>query len=347
MRGPSARCCRPRQPAAGRALQRADHPPPAAAAATRPMAPRPCPTPSPGPRHPGRRARGRPPELLLREGASLEALAEVRRSLALPANRARRPRHLRGRCPRPIPAPTATPPRSSPTWARSRPHPAHDRAAGRRRPPRNPGRRADHPHDQRAPHPGRAPGRQRHPHRTLRANSVVRFPPRRRAGRCGPAPPRLHAAMASRIKIMASLDIAESACRRMAASPCAWPAGRWLCAYPPCPPPTASASCCACSTRAAASAASTAWAWPPPPSAVCPPARPPRHPPRHRPHRLGKSTTSTPRCRAWTPRAATSSPSKTGRIRPPRRRPDPGQPRSSSASPGPCGPSSAKTRTSS
>ena len=46
----------------------------------------------------------------------------------------------------------------------------------------------------------------------------------------------LHAALVSRIKIMAALDIAESACHRTAASHCASAAGRSMCASRRCRP---------------------------------------------------------------------------------------------------------------
>ena len=43
----------------------------------------------------------------------------------------------------------------------------------------------------------------------------------------------LHAALISRLKIMADLDIAENACRRTAASACAWARAPSTCASPP------------------------------------------------------------------------------------------------------------------
>ena len=68
----------------------------------------------------------------------------------------------------------------------------------------------------------------------------------------GAAQPALHAALISRLKIMADLDISENACRRTAASACAWARAPSTCASPPCPAPTASVPCCACWTRAKA-----------------------------------------------------------------------------------------------
>ncbi len=58
----------------------------------------------------------------------------------------------------------------------------------------------------------------------------------------------LAALLVSRIKVMARLDIARSACRRTAASPCGSAAARWTSASPRCPRPTASGWCCVCWT---------------------------------------------------------------------------------------------------
>jgi len=59
----------------------------------------------------------------------------------------------------------------------------------------------------------------------------------------------LHAALVSRIKIMAQLDIAEKRLPQDAASRCASAAARWTCASRRCPPATASAPCCGCWRR--------------------------------------------------------------------------------------------------
>ena len=70
-------------------------------------------------------------------------------------------------------------------------------------------RRADHPHAQRAADAGREGRRERHPHRALRALELGALSRRRHAARGGAAEPALHAALISRLKIMAELDIAE------------------------------------------------------------------------------------------------------------------------------------------
>ena len=84
-----------------------------------------------------------------------------------------------------------------------------------------------------------ARARQRYPHRALRDPFGGALPRRRHAARRGQPRKALHAALISRIKIMAHLDIAENACRRTAASRCAWADGPSTCACPPCRPATA------------------------------------------------------------------------------------------------------------
>jgi hypothetical protein len=92
----------------------------------------------------------------------------------------------------------------------------------------------DHPHAQRAAHAGRARRRQRHPHRALRALLAVRFRVDGTLREVVQPNRALHAALISRLKIMAELDIAEKRCRRTAASRCASAAARSTCASRPC-----------------------------------------------------------------------------------------------------------------
>jgi general secretion pathway protein E len=62
---------------------------------------------------------------------------------------------------------------------------------------------------------------------------------------------RLAALLISRIKVMASLDIAENAFLRTGAWRCALAGAPSTCASPPCPPATANAWCCVCWTKTA------------------------------------------------------------------------------------------------
>ena len=63
-------------------------------------------------------------------------------------------------------------------------------------------------------------------------------------------PPRaLHAALVSRLKIMATSTSPRSGCRRTAAFRSSWATRRSTCGCRRCRPVPASASCCACSTR--------------------------------------------------------------------------------------------------
>jgi type II secretory ATPase GspE/PulE/Tfp pilus assembly ATPase PilB-like protein len=71
----------------------------------------------------------------------------------------------------------------------------------------------------------------------------------------------LHPAMVSRIKVMASLDIAEKRLPQDGASRCASPAARSTCASRRFRPPTASAWCCASSTSRPGASRSTRSAW--------------------------------------------------------------------------------------
>ena len=63
-----------------------------------------------------------------------------------------------------------------------------------------------------------------------------------------PPPRELKAAIISRVKLMAKLNIAERRCRRTAASRSRRWAAKSICAFPRCPRSTAKASSCACST---------------------------------------------------------------------------------------------------
>ena len=73
----------------------------------------------------------------------------------------------------------------------------------------------------------------------------------------------LHSALISRIKIMAHRTSPRNACRRTAASRCAWAAGPSTFACPRCRPGMVSAPCCDCWTRKPGASSSNAWAWRP------------------------------------------------------------------------------------
>ena len=105
-------------------------------------------------------------------------------------------------------------------------------------------RRAHHPHAQRPAHAGRARRRQRHPHRALRAPPACASAWTARCARwCNPTA--LHAALISRLKIMAELDISEKRLPRDGASMrCG--IGAIDVRVSTCPAPMASAPCCAC-----------------------------------------------------------------------------------------------------
>ena len=75
----------------------------------------------------------------------------------------------------------------------------------------------------------------------------------------------LHAALVSRIKIMAAWTSPRSACRRTGASPCASAGAPSTCAFPRCPRAMASASCCACWRRTWRASTCAGWAWATPP----------------------------------------------------------------------------------
>ncbi len=83
------------------------------------------------------------------------------------------------------------------------------RAAGHRRSARQRGRRADHPPDQRHAHRGHQRESLGYSYRNLRAPSADPLSRRRRAARNSAPQRRLAALLISRIKVMASLDIAE------------------------------------------------------------------------------------------------------------------------------------------
>jgi general secretion pathway protein E len=70
----------------------------------------------------------------------------------------------------------------------------------------------------------------------------------------------LHAALISRLKIMADLDISEKRLPQDGRISCASARARSTCACPRCPARTASAPCCACWTRANRSSRSNRWA---------------------------------------------------------------------------------------
>jgi general secretion pathway protein E len=70
----------------------------------------------------------------------------------------------------------------------------------------------------------------------------------------------LHAALISRLKIMAELDIAEKRLPQDGRISLRWAPAPSTCACPPCPAPTASARCCACSTSPKASSTWKPWA---------------------------------------------------------------------------------------
>ena len=71
----------------------------------------------------------------------------------------------------------------------------------------------------------------------------------------------LHAAMVSRIKIMAELDIAEKRLPQDGRITLGWPGVRWMCGYLLCPRVMASAWYCVCSTRMPGGWIWSAWAW--------------------------------------------------------------------------------------
>ena len=133
---------------------------------------------------------------------------------------------------------------------RVRHHPDDAGGPGRRGPARDRGRRADHPHDQRAADAGGARRRLRHPHRSRskRIRWCVSASTARcatwcgRSARCTP-----RSCRASRSWPRSTSP--KSACRRTAASRCASAAGRSMCGSRRCPPATASASCCVCWKR--------------------------------------------------------------------------------------------------
>lgn len=60
---------------------------------------------------------------------------------------------------------------------------------------------------------------------------------------------KLASLLVSRIKVMARLDIAENAYRRMGALRCCWAVGRLTCVSPPCLPPGGNGWCCDCWTK--------------------------------------------------------------------------------------------------
>ena len=116
-------------------------------------------------------------------------------------------------------------------------------------------RRADHPHAQRAAHAGRARRRERHPHRAVRAHSsrCASASTARCARWCSPNRA-LHAALISRLKIMAELDIAEKRLPQDGRITLRIGGTRGRRArLDAADARTASASCCVCSTRASRS----------------------------------------------------------------------------------------------
>ena len=74
-------------------------------------------------------------------------------------------------------------------------------------------------------------------------------------------PPHLTAAIISRLKIMAELDIASDACRKTAASGCDCRIAKSTCASRPCRRCAARAWCCDSSTRSAGAFRSPSWEW--------------------------------------------------------------------------------------
>ena len=143
---------------------------------------------------------------------------------------------------------------------RDRPGPAAAGHARGGRPAGGPGRRARHPHDQRAVRPGRARRRQRYPHRALRDPFGGALPRRRHAARRG-QPAQGAACRAD----LAHQDHGPPGHRRetpAAGRPHRAARGRTAHrrACPPCRPATASAPCCAFWTRKPAGSSSNAWA---------------------------------------------------------------------------------------
>ena len=220
--------------------------------------------------------------------------------------------------------------------------------SGRGRPARGRRRRAHHPHAQRAADPGREKDGASDIHIEPRERSSRCASRRRHAARGGAAQPALHAALISRLKIMAELDIAEKRLPQDGRIRCASAAAPSTCACRRCPRHTASARCCACWTR------------------------PNRSSPRglgmsgdvlaafdrlvHQPHGIvlvtgptgsGKTTTLYASLGRWTPPARQHPHGgRSGRVRTARASGRPrSTPRSSSPSPRHCAPSCARIRT--
>ena len=101
-------------------------------------------------------------------------------------------------------------------------------------------RRADHPNAQRAADAGGQGRRERHPHRTPRAQQPVRFRVDGTLREVVQPNKALHAALISRLKIMAELDIAEKRLPQDGRIRCASAAARWTCASRRCRRRTAS-----------------------------------------------------------------------------------------------------------
>jgi general secretion pathway protein E len=179
-------------------------------------------------------------------------------------------------------------------------------------------------------------------------NSVVRF---RRDGVLAmwPSPTALHAAMASRIKIMASLDIAEKRLPQDGRIALRL-AGRQVDVRVSTLPTThGERIVLRLLDKGSGQRSLDSLGMAPTPSRVCQAARPaPRHPPGHRPHRLRQEHHALRRAAGMDARAATSSPSKTrSNTTCPASARSRSTARSTSPSPEPCARSSGKTRTSS